>query len=291
MKKFLCILIIGVIIVSITVFNSNAMVSPYYYGEVNLDYDINILDATDIQLYLSGLTELTPLKVELADVDGDMDVSVMDATLIQMYSAKLIDGFDRSPNYLYTMLNLMRVGANFDSGKAMKGVPVTFKPYAYAYSEIAEPEYKLEILEGSVSDVGTVLQGDVMNYTFNTAGVYLMELTAYNKFSEEEKYSFEYEVVDKVSDELIVSALYVNNMYLDERSRASFTAHAYGGEAPYLYRFEDVRGSVLQDYSEGNECVLHREGYYPQIVVRVRDANGNVAVSQPYSYNVYDTWA
>ena len=291
MKKLLSILIIGVMLLSMTLMNSTAMVAPYYYGEVNEDYDINILDATEIQLYLSGLKVLSPLRVELADVDGDLDVSVLDATLIQMYSAKLVERIDRSPNYLYTMLELKHVGANFDSGKAMVGVPVTFKPYAYAFSEVAEPEYKLEILEGSVADIGTVLQGDVMNYTFDTAGVYLMELTAYNKFSEVEKYSFEYEVVDKVSDELIVSALYVNNMYLDERSRASFTAHAYGGEAPYEYRFEDAQGHELQDYSADNKCVLHSDGYYPRIVVKVKDANGNVAVSQPYSYDVYDTWA
>ena len=53
------------------------------YGDVNIDGDITVIDATDIQKYIVGLEELTADSKSVADVDSDGAISVMDA--IQKY--------------------------------------------------------------------------------------------------------------------------------------------------------------------------------------------------------------
>lgn len=55
------------------------------YGDVNIDGDITVIDATDIQKYIVGLEELTADSKSVADVDSDGAISVMDATSIQKY--------------------------------------------------------------------------------------------------------------------------------------------------------------------------------------------------------------
>ena len=55
------------------------------YGDVNIDGDITVIDATDIQKYIVGLEELTADSKLVADVDSDGAISVMDATSIQKY--------------------------------------------------------------------------------------------------------------------------------------------------------------------------------------------------------------
>lgn len=63
----------------------------YRVGDVDLDGDISVLDATQIQLYLAQFEELTFGQIELADTDKDNDVSILDATQIQLFIARLID--------------------------------------------------------------------------------------------------------------------------------------------------------------------------------------------------------
>lgn len=62
-------------------------------GDVNLDDDISVLDATAIQMYSAKFITLSQQQFLNADVDRDNDVSVKDATLIQMYVAKFISEF------------------------------------------------------------------------------------------------------------------------------------------------------------------------------------------------------
>lgn len=61
----------------------------YQLGDVDMNEDVNIRDATAIQLYCVGLRNLTDTQLIFADVDGDDDVSVKDATRIQLIIAKL----------------------------------------------------------------------------------------------------------------------------------------------------------------------------------------------------------
>ncbi len=58
-------------------------------GDANLDGDVSIIDATEIQLYIARLTTLTADALLCADANIDGDVSIIDATSIQLYIARL----------------------------------------------------------------------------------------------------------------------------------------------------------------------------------------------------------
>lgn len=58
-------------------------------GDVNLDGNVNVTDATEIQKYLASLVTFTDNQIALADIDGDGKVSIQDATTIQRISAGL----------------------------------------------------------------------------------------------------------------------------------------------------------------------------------------------------------
>ncbi len=60
-------------------------------GDVDLDGNITVLDATLVQMHLAELTELTGVTLNNADTEKDDIVSITDATKIQMYLAGLIE--------------------------------------------------------------------------------------------------------------------------------------------------------------------------------------------------------
>lgn len=64
-------------------------------GDVDLDNDINVKDATLIQLYAANLNTLDEAQLIAADVDNSGNVDVKDATYIQLYCANLsVDGIN-----------------------------------------------------------------------------------------------------------------------------------------------------------------------------------------------------
>ncbi len=62
----------------------------YELGDVDLDGEITIMDATLVQMYLAEKTELSQEQIALADTNKDSTISIMDATQIQMFVAQLI---------------------------------------------------------------------------------------------------------------------------------------------------------------------------------------------------------
>ena len=52
-------------------------------GDVTLDGNVNITDATAIQKYLAGSVEFSEVRKLNADVNGDGNITVADATAIQ----------------------------------------------------------------------------------------------------------------------------------------------------------------------------------------------------------------
>ena len=59
-------------------------------GDVTLDGQVNITDATEIQKYLAGSVEFSEVRKLNADVNGDGNISITDATTIQ----KIIAGIE-----------------------------------------------------------------------------------------------------------------------------------------------------------------------------------------------------
>ena len=52
-------------------------------GDVDLDGDITVIDATTVQKYIVKLEQLDNTQLCNADCDGDGDITVADATKIQ----------------------------------------------------------------------------------------------------------------------------------------------------------------------------------------------------------------
>lgn len=73
--------------------HSNTPAPTYTLGDVDLDGDVTVMDATTIQRVLAKIVEELPCVEAAADVDGDGDVTVMDATTIQRLLAKIISEF------------------------------------------------------------------------------------------------------------------------------------------------------------------------------------------------------
>ncbi len=62
-------------------------------GDVNLDFDVNVKDATLIQKHIAKLTEIIGDQLALADVNSDGEINVKDATAIQKFVAKIETGY------------------------------------------------------------------------------------------------------------------------------------------------------------------------------------------------------
>ncbi|MBQ8058040.1 MAG: CHAP domain-containing protein [Ruminococcus sp.] len=58
-------------------------------GDADLDGDISVLDATQIQLFIAGLASPSETQISLSDYDGDGEMSVLDATKILLKLAGL----------------------------------------------------------------------------------------------------------------------------------------------------------------------------------------------------------
>lgn len=92
MKKTLCILLSILICFSASFVTATAN-NTYILGDVDEDGEVNIFDATYIQLYLSRYVDLSDTQVISADVDADGCVNIFDVTTIQRFLAKIIDKF------------------------------------------------------------------------------------------------------------------------------------------------------------------------------------------------------
>lgn len=297
MKKYLSMLLIVAILVSSSAVITQAVVSPdYAYGEVDENEGIGITDATLIQRFLAGSAELRKLRFELADFDGDGSINIFDATKIQMYVAGILKCIPRSPQAIYTSVEIENVSADFESGKAIAGVPVNFSAKAYVpYGEReAYPityEYYITLDEMPVEGGFYRDKNSNFEFTFNEGGKYTIELRVYNSYGEYSSYEFEYDVLRESSDELIVSALYPSKFDFDEDENISVVAHAYGGEGPYEYCFK-LENEVVQDFSESNSVKLDAfSGMTRHVLctvsVIVRDKKGNIA-NDSCSFWVYE---
>ncbi len=65
------------------------------YGDVNADGNVDVSDATLIQMYSAGLKISGVFLAAAADVNSDGKLDVVDATLIQKFSAEITDNIGR----------------------------------------------------------------------------------------------------------------------------------------------------------------------------------------------------
>ncbi len=101
MKKLLCILLCITLCFSTIITAYSA--GDSLLGDVNLDGEISIIDATLIQRHLARLSTLDEKSQSNADVSGDGTVSITDATFIQQYTALIIDEFPANQTKVYNV--------------------------------------------------------------------------------------------------------------------------------------------------------------------------------------------
>ena len=100
MKKLLCFILSALIIMSsftaLTVFAKEETpkdeIPEYLLGDADTDGKVTIIDATEIQMFLADMEELSGLQVKLSDIDGK-GVSIVSATYIQQYLADISTGY------------------------------------------------------------------------------------------------------------------------------------------------------------------------------------------------------
>ena len=72
---------------------STAFVGDVTLGDVNMDGDITVLDATEVQKYVANIVAFTNDQFTAADVDHNGIITVKDATTIQKFVVNLISKF------------------------------------------------------------------------------------------------------------------------------------------------------------------------------------------------------
>lgn len=275
MKK-ISMIFFAVIFISSCAMSVSAIPAMHYYGDVNLDRNVDVLDATLIQYHVSEIKQLSLLEQDLADVDDDGKVTIADATMIQRKSAKMISGFEQDDFGIMTDVNIDNISADFDSGKAIPGIAVTFDTTAYSYQG-APLAYEYYVDDKQVSNDRNEFSN--FTYVFENAGTYSISVRVYNKYGEYEQRAIEYIVVDKENyDSLIISGVHADSLHVSTMNEVVVTAHAYGGTAPYEYSFELEQLGLVQDYSSSNQLeigTLHMGTYI--VKVCVKDAGGNIA--------------
>ena len=92
-KNKFTVILTAVILCSVIVLTSISAGAAALLGDVDLNGDIAVIDATLVQRHVAKLDELTDSQIEVANVNKDFDVTVIDATLIQQKVAKMIDKF------------------------------------------------------------------------------------------------------------------------------------------------------------------------------------------------------
>ncbi len=89
MKKYLSAILVIILVLAAGTVLVDAKVNGQ--GDVDLDTQVNIKDATLIQKHLAKLVVLEDAQLLLADVDGSIGVNIKDATHLQKWIAGLVD--------------------------------------------------------------------------------------------------------------------------------------------------------------------------------------------------------
>ena len=255
--------------------SASSAIRPLYRGDVDNNGRINIRDVSMVQKGLANVINLTKRELFTADVNGDGETDIQDATLIQKRTATIIKEFN-APDVFYHTVHFENFSADFEDGKAMAGVPVTFtitanggiEPFSYEFS-----------IDGKV--VQERSENNTLVYTFDKAGDYRIEVKYFNIFDEYETHITTCTVVEPyTSDDPVITSIHTNRWYTSfADTNTKVTAYAFFGTAPYQFSFNLDNGTLVQDFSESNEFLIEDSLSLGEhnVKVTVKDSNGKVA--------------
>lgn len=277
-KKYIAMIIIMALVVSLSVLSVSATTKPYNAGDADLDDRVTIKDATVIQKYVANIIPLSYLQECVSEVDGDGEITVKDATMVQKKCADIIMNFS-VPGLIWADVEIKSLYGDYDSGKAMVGVPVTFT--ANATGNGAPFTFEFFINDKAVTEVSEI---NTFTHTFEEAGVYSIKAKVFNRF-ENSNYTveYDYEVVEAYKEDIIkIKTFYHDNNATElslKTKNITFTADAMFGSGKYEYAFY-MDTELVQDYSEKNTYLMKEftnTGTF-RFIVNARDvATGEIA--------------
>ena len=259
------------------------------YGDINNDNFVDIIDVTLVQRYLVSIITFDGVQKETADFDHDNVVSSIDVTLIQRFIAKI--SIPEHYGGEYEPMSFIRLlYADYESGKAMVGVPVTFTAqggypyYGFEADDIFNPnEYKF-VVYSSVNPsepiaVRDYTEDNTFSYVFERADcTYRINAYARNRYHfESELYYDNFRVVEPYEvNKPIISSIYTDkygnkginsqNSFFKTSCRWNdlyFSVIAEGGSGDYLYSFEykTKEKTLVQEYSANNNYLIASEDF------------------------------
>lgn len=91
-KKFFSIFFCLISVIMISIFTIDASAAAMNFGDADNDDNVNIKDATLVQMHVSKSATITgDTTIVNADADGDGVITIRDATTIQQYCSRMID--------------------------------------------------------------------------------------------------------------------------------------------------------------------------------------------------------
>nr|WP_316621781.1 dockerin type I domain-containing protein [uncultured Ruminococcus sp.] len=312
-KSMLSALLITALLISLLTISAGAALPPALVGDVNCDDSVDILDVTLIERYLIDNVVFVDHQKVVADFDRDGDISVIDATWIQRKEVGMTipQGYGGLLNQDILVTSFY---ADYASGKAAAGVPVTFTARANCGAEDCTYAFYID---------GKMIQerseDNTFTYSFPESGDYNVEVKAFNKdgFSELCPYRYfadindspyqhgNYHVVDSYPyDQLgLVSVNWIDYEFSPE---PTLEVRATGGTAPYTYSYtildldsgenyskeyyeklgwqmlydKDENPYLYRDFSENSSLTIPvfelGFNYTRRLVVQAKDADGNL---------------
>lgn len=263
-------------------FSTSAMIRPIITGDVDWNSKVDVNDVTLLQNALAGSAGIDKSQNYAGDVNFNGVTNVEDVTLIQLHIAGKYEFERKSTNLEHIIRNFC---ADYDSGKAMTGTPVTFTatmdsgvtPFCYEF-----------LINGEV--VQQKSESNTFTYTFSESGSYDVSVRSYNAIDDcTEETLYNYTVVDAYeSEDPVIVGIHTDVDYIgyDEYS-LTISANAIFGTAPYQYKFTLDNGFLVQDYSESADFTIEMSELKKQgksleigehtVLVEVKDADGKTA--------------
>lgn len=292
-KRMLLSLLLAVIIAGGAIVSTHAALAPKLIGDTDGDNYVTITDATKIRRWLAGLTEMDKLAQYLGDVNGDGTCDILDATRIQRKLVNL-DSFykDYIGNWY---VSDWRFYADYNSGKAMVGTPVTFTAEVPGYvdhihtvldadSQTESPTHTFEFylmteewIDGKYQQKFECIQerseSNTCTYTFTEPGTYKPVCRIYNWLDQSvDATIWYYKVVEPYSLDkpVIVSTLFREDTY-SITGESPLTVRAEGGSGDYMYKFtiqttDHLTGWHIED-SDPKGMITYSYGWTHENVV------------------------
>ena len=302
LHKLIAVCMAAVLLLCPLSIGAGAVRAPIRIGDADGDWDVTILDVTRIQRWLTGLNNMTKLQQFAADVNGDGELDILDANRIQRKLAGLSEfynvNFDGINDYGFFgyYISEYRFYADYDSGKARVGVPVTFHADALSLNSEQYGDPQLPMTYEFYIDNVLIQERSVNNeleYTFDKAGSYDIGVVMYNNL-DETAYDriYDYQVVDgyPLDRPVIVSALFREDT-CSVKADAPLTVCADGGSGEYKYMYTVVGmysgyqddGFFIEEPADSNSDPVLSTGYIDSNIFDVPDIlywlNGRVTVT------------